>query len=40
MGPAGDLRRLGFPEDNGCRQVGDRRRDLIRVAIYVFAALL
>ena len=40
LGPAGDLRRLGFPEDNGCRQVGDRRRDLIRVAIYVFAALL
>ena len=39
LGPAGDLRRLGFPEDNGCRQVGDRRRDLIRVAIYVFAAL-
>jgi hypothetical protein len=39
LGPAGDTRRLGFPQDTGCRQVGDRRRDLIRVAINVFAAL-
>ena len=27
------------PEDTGRRQIGDRRRDLIRVAIYVFTAL-